>query len=400
MSVIVFTEEYTKSTKGTFNVIVNYVEEASKNKKIIVLTNSHHWGIEELKSIFLMNENVKIAYLPVILPSKCFLSYFKIKINYFQKISYLFGSLVDIFFMPIILTWLFIFLKLRSVEAIYSHNGGWPGGRLCVWIIIASYFAKIKNRILIIHSHPVLKTNNFYTIINFFGKTHILLVKKTATNIVTVSKSVKKEIEKIFLNKKIIKIHNGINEKFISFNKKDKFLFDKKSNYLGFIGEISVDKGVHVLIEAVNNILINTKLVLVGPKNLRDVKNFKNQSKISKNNIIYYGYSDNIRTFLKKIDILIVPAIAYESFSIVILEAMSQKKPVICSDYGGMKEIVIHGETGLIVEANNPIKLYNAINKLVFNKKLQKQMGYAGYNRYKTLFTAKVMFKKYENLIR
>ena len=54
----------------------------------------------------------------------------------------------------------------------------------------------------------------------------------------------------------------------------------------------------------------------------------------------FYKPVPNITKFLSLTDILILPSIKGESFGMVLIEAMRQKVPVICSDSGGMKEIV------------------------------------------------------------
>ena len=77
---------------------------------------------------------------------------------------------------------------------------------------------------------------------------------------------------------------------------------------------------------------------------------------------------------MNNIDVLVVPAIAYKVL-FVILEAMRNSIPVICSDFGGMKEVVVNDETGLIKPSKNHIALTNAINQLMKSKKLTINHG-------------------------
>ena len=106
-----------------------------------------------------------------------------------------------------------------------------------------------------------------------------------------------------------------------------------------------------------------------------------------------------VDAFMQKIDILVVPSIAYESFGMVILEAMKHKKAVICSDFGGMKEVVETGVTGLVVPAGDDLALANAISILLSDGDLRYRMGSAGYERFNELFTSEKMAFQYEELI-
>ena len=102
---------------------------------------------------------------------------------------------------------------------------------------------------------------------------------------------------------------------------------------------------------------------------------------------------------MQKIDLLVVPSVACESFGMVILEAMKYKKPVICSDFGGMKEVVENGKTGLVVPAGDILSLAKAIKKLLADADMRRQMGEAGYLRLNKLFTSEKMTAQYYELL-
>ena len=83
----------------------------------------------------------------------------------------------------------------------------------------------------------------------------------------------------------------------------------------------------------------------------------------------------------------------------VILEAMKHKKAVICTDHGGMKEVVEDGVTGLVVPSGDEIFLAQAITKLLLNPNIGSEMGKAGYQRLNRLFTSDIMAAHYDSLI-
>ena len=102
---------------------------------------------------------------------------------------------------------------------------------------------------------------------------------------------------------------------------------------------------------------------------------------------------------MNKIDVLVVPSIAFESFGMVILEAMKCKTPVICSDFGGMKEVVEDGVSGLVVTAGDDLSLANAITRMLSDAELRLKMGEAGYRRLNEFFTSEKMAAQYDDLL-
>ncbi len=76
-------------------------------------------------------------------------------------------------------------------------------------------------------------------------------------------------------------------------------------------------------------------------------------------------------------DIMVMPSRS-ESFGVAAVEAMASGLPVIASRVGGIPEIIIDGETGLLVEPENPTALAQAIMTLVRDIKVGQKMGQAG----------------------
>lgn len=58
----------------------------------------------------------------------------------------------------------------------------------------------------------------------------------------------------------------------------------------------------------------------------------------------------------------------------VILEAMSQCVPVVTTNVGSIKDIIVHNENGIIVEAGNKEQLFNGIKNIIENNKLRKRL--------------------------
>ncbi len=91
--------------------------------------------------------------------------------------------------------------------------------------------------------------------------------------------------------------------------------------------------------------------------------------------------------FLQKMDIGLVPSSYPEPFGIVNIEVMACGLPVVATKVGGIPEIVVDGETGLLIEPNNPQELAMAIEKLLDSPDLRQEMGKAGRKRVEEKFS-------------
>jgi len=75
-------------------------------------------------------------------------------------------------------------------------------------------------------------------------------------------------------------------------------------------------------------------------------------------------------------------------------------KPVIATNLAGTPEQVVHGETGLLVEPDNPSQLADAILQLCIDDDARTRMGRAAAARFSNYFTHTISLQKYSNLYR
>jgi glycosyltransferase involved in cell wall biosynthesis len=136
----------------------------------------------------------------------------------------------------------------------------------------------------------------------------------------------------------------------------------------GFIGSHSPHKGVHVLVEAFNQLEDTpTTLKLYGGAGVhQDAYQQGLREQCRNPNVEFAGHLPNtaIRAFYEQIDCLVVPSIWSENAPLVISESFMANTPVLCSDIGGMAEMVSNGQSGWHFPVGNAEALAEAIRNL------------------------------------
>ena len=97
------------------------------------------------------------------------------------------------------------------------------------------------------------------------------------------------------------------------------------------------------------------------------------------------------------IDICAVPSRFSEPFGLVAAEAGARGIPVVATRRGGLPEIVEHGETGYLVEAEAPPELAERLRELVGHPKQRRKMGRAARNRIGQVFSKEQMVNRLES---
>jgi glycosyltransferase involved in cell wall biosynthesis len=182
-------------------------------------------------------------------------------------------------------------------------------------------------------------------------------------------------------------------------NSKQKKVKDFPDDFILFVGWLMPHKGVDVLIKAYQELNTKTKLLIIGiehpdycyqsTENIRLIKNAPHHE---------------VMEAMSKCRFAIFPSICPDCSPIVAREAMSQRKTIIASNIGGLKETVVDGGTGILVPPNNVDKLADAISYLLEKPEVASIMGENGYRRFMENYTPSVVIPRimdvYESLIK
>jgi glycosyltransferase involved in cell wall biosynthesis len=146
-------------------------------------------------------------------------------------------------------------------------------------------------------------------------------------------------------------------------------------NYILYFGRISKEKGIKTLIDSMRNLPeIQIKIVGDGPQ-LEEYKKYSSEKMLS--NVTFLGpkWGSELKPIIEKSEFVILPSEWYDPSPYVVLQSFSYGKPVIASNIGGLKDLIINNENGLLFEPGNSNELSESIKKLIIDKKLIKKMG-------------------------
>ena len=138
------------------------------------------------------------------------------------------------------------------------------------------------------------------------------------------------------------------------------------NGYLLYFGRISEEKGVLTLVKAVEKLENNIPLIILGTGPIEDeIKEYIKAHNLG-NRIKALGFKsgDELKKYVAEAKCVILPSEWYENGPYTIMEAMSQGKPVIVTNYGGLPEIVEDGKTGFICSPFDSDDLKNSIKKV------------------------------------
>ena len=254
-------------------------------------------------------------------------------------------------------------------------------------------------------------------------------VEKTAIEmadaLIAVSEETREDVIKHFDvdESKIHVIYNGINlQQYIKTSTSstlDEYGVDKNKPYVLFVGRITRQKGIIHLVNAIKYIDADTQIVLCAgapdtPEIGKEMEDAVNEVKKTRDNVIWIDKmvtKEEIIELYSHADVFCCPSI-YEPFGIINIEAMACDTAVVASAVGGIKEVVVHGETGLLIpleqqteapfEPIDPDKfsrdLADGVNKVINDKALRETMAKNGRKRVEDYFDWIAIAKQVEEL--
>jgi glycosyltransferase involved in cell wall biosynthesis len=255
-----------------------------------------------------------------------------------------------------------------------------------------------RRSVLVTQKHSIVNPKK-HNIFIFFEMVSIRLNKK----VIAISESVRNSLIKYELipRSKIYVLTNCID--YQSFNKSADLNSrrDKNEIIIGTVGRLEKVKGINFLLFAIKIILAkfpSIKLEIIGDgSQTSELKEIAKKLGIS-NSVEFLGKFTDVIPFYKRMDIFVLASLN-EGFGIVLLEAMAMGIPVVATNVNGIKEVVVNGESGILVPPKNPEAIANAVIKIIENSELAEKLVNEGLKR-SALFDVKEHVIKLDNFYR
>lgn len=185
---------------------------------------------------------------------------------------------------------------------------------------------------------------------------------------------------------RVVTIHSGVEtERYMAAevnteDKKKSLGLNPKGLVVGTVGWLLPIKGPMYLLKAMERVWQShpeITLVFVGKGELEDKLRTEAFRMGIPEKVAFLGWRDDIPEIMQVLDIFVLPSLN-EGMGRVLVEAMAAGKPIVASKVGGVPDLVIQGQNGLLVQAADVNALADGIESLLANPKRRKEMGEKG----------------------
>jgi glycosyltransferase involved in cell wall biosynthesis len=161
-----------------------------------------------------------------------------------------------------------------------------------------------------------------------------------------------------------------------------------------FVGRLSADKGLGVLLEAWKKFpTIELKIVGEGPQRTL-LEAYINEHEMDQVELLGFLPMEKMLRILKEATCLVMPSTLYETFGRTIIEAFATATPVIASNLGAMSEIVTDNETGLLFTPGSAGDLRDKVNYALSNPRKLKRWGENARKEYEVKYSDKIAYER------
>ena len=175
---------------------------------------------------------------------------------------------------------------------------------------------------------------------------------------------------------------------------------------IGLIGEFAIRKGHIHFVRALPGILDqvpDAKVIFLGRFGRRQAHVRKIRQFLLENDLAgttkWLGRKSNVAQYMAACDLTVVPSLE-EPLGLVAVESLMAKTPVVASKTGGLQEVIIDGETGLLVPPADEIGLAKAVVRLARDPELRSHLATKGYQHVCQNFALEKLIDEVVNIYR
>lgn len=162
---------------------------------------------------------------------------------------------------------------------------------------------------------------------------------------------------------------------------------------VGCVGRLIEQKGITYALHAfaqVRERFPEALLVIIGDGGLRTSLEAETAALGIESQVRFLGWQPDAAMWMNAFDIFLLPSL-WEGFGLVLLEAMAACLPIIASRVSAIPEVIVDGETGILVESQAVEALREALATMLADAPLRRHMGLLGRDRLETVFSVAAM---------
>jgi glycosyltransferase involved in cell wall biosynthesis len=170
--------------------------------------------------------------------------------------------------------------------------------------------------------------------------------------------------------------------------------------YIGTVGNLRPVKNQLLLLQAAQQVCArhnHVRVVIIGEGPLRAQLAQTIEDLGIQKQVQLLGARSEIPELLNTLDMFVLPSLS-EGLPMSILEAMACGLPVVATRVGGIPEVVLDGQTGILVSSQDVPQLARALETLVQQKNLRENLGSQGRQRVVEHFSRRRMVQEYQTL--
>ena len=279
-----------------------------------------------------------------------------------------------------------------EVDADVVHAHTWYADMGALWIS-ALYRIPL---VVTLHSMEPLRPwkadqlGSGYLLSSWIEKTTV----EAADRVIAVSNKMREDILAHFEADpaRVVVIHNGIDpDRFRRTDAREHLdRLGVTSPYVLFVGRITDQKGIFHLIEAAGHLPAGVQVVVcASAPDTPEIEERLRRAVAALPNVLWINEMvkhEVVTQLYSHAAVFCCPSV-YEPFGIINLEAMACETPVVASAVGGILEVVVDGETGILVPPAKPDALAAALTRLLNDPEARRRMGQAGRKRVEAQFS-------------
>jgi glycosyltransferase involved in cell wall biosynthesis len=174
---------------------------------------------------------------------------------------------------------------------------------------------------------------------------------------------------------------------------REAFWLPRNAPVVGAVGALVDHKGHRYLIRAAAEVvrtIADVRFVILGEGERRGELTDLVKAMGLERHVLLPGFRPDVLSLLKTFDLFVMPSVT-EGLGTSLLDAMACRRPIVASRVGGIPEVVVHDETGLLVAPREPEALARAIERVLRDHGLADRLARAGRTRVEQRFTAQRM---------